>query len=448
MTDDLRSALSDFAREGTDRQVDRQRTHRGIDAGALTHRVGRVRRRRAALTSATALVTVTGVLLAGSAWADRREPLPADTPTSPAPSLTPSPTPTAATPPPVLPSGDPALPFGACGSVVGAAPALPVTPDAVIETEVDSTVLPAGSRLPVSARVDSADWMRIVVAVPADGPQYAVVADGVVVGTARQHATGSGAWAITGSAAPSLTHSDRIELAVCDAPGRPTPAAGRPLPAGSYELHPWAEVATVPTDAGLQAYGDRDRAAQLVESEGIPGTVLGPVTTLTVTDVADAVEARPGDRRPLLVPAPVAEPVCGGPAPSPSAAGDLVTTVVDPAAPALELRYTGPGRAAGWVFDFGYLWAVQDGVVVGGTWYETDGSRDFDLADGRGLIFTEVASLTRCPAYGHAPLPPGDYQVYASTYVRVDERVLPDGTAVPGGAVTHVMSEPYPVTVP
>jgi hypothetical protein len=457
MTDDLRSALTRIVEQTADEQTVRLRHDTGLDAGTIVHRAGRARTRRAAVTATTALVAVAGVVLAGAALADHREPLPADSPTvAPSPSVTtsgPTPTPTETTAAVVLPTGDPSLPFGACGSLAASGPQ-PTTDTAVLEWEVERTALAAGDRLGVTASVRPVQWATwIVLATPTDGPQFAVLADGVVVGTATSHGTSAGTWDAMGEVGMPETHSDQIDLTVCAPDGQSAVTSGVPLPAATYDLVPWTEIRPLPWEEALDAANTTDsdaaHAALAAIAERVTDSeiVRGDPISITITGTAERVVARPGDDRPLAVPAVVDELVCGDPAPVPAADGDLTLEVIDPEAPRFDLRYTGPGRARGWVFDFVSLWAVQDGVV--GTWYETEGGRDLDLAVGPGIRNTLVGDMTACPdQYGRTPLPAGEYQVYAAARVVMYDRVLPDGTVVNAGQPTFVVSEPWTVTVP
>jgi hypothetical protein len=445
MTDDLRTTLTDLARAGADEQRDRLRQHRGLDAAAITLRAGRARHRRTATTAGISIAAVTGLLLAGAALVDRPDPQPAVTP-SPTATTTPSPSPSAsATPAVVLPTGDPSLPFGTCGSFADAAPAAPLSDVATVQTRVDEVAVAAGERVPVSASIWSTGG-AVALAEPTDGVRYAVLADGVVVGTADQHATTTGTWSILDDLGGPRTHGDRIGLTVCAAPDQPAVTAGAPLPAGTYTLLPWAEVASLSDGDAARAADQAGTFDDLVGSDGTLVTITGSGTTLTVTGSAEAVEVRPGDSRPVQEPAVVTEPQCGAPAPTPTPAGDLTLTF-DAATTTADLRYTGPGRARAVAYVYFSQWAVQDGVVVGGSWTETDGDVAVDLADGPGHVFSDTAELTACPAYGTVPLPAGEYQVYAGVVLTVSDRVLPDGSIEPSGTSTWVISEPVTRTI-
>ncbi|WP_454050770.1 outer membrane protein assembly factor BamB family protein [Cellulomonas sp. Marseille-Q8402] len=104
---DLHSAFGDLARRGADAQADRLRHGAGLSAAEITRRAGRTRRLRTTATAVTGVAAVAGLVLAGSALAERPDPQPADTPTithpTPAPTSTPAPSdaPTTTAPDPV-----------------------------------------------------------------------------------------------------------------------------------------------------------------------------------------------------------------------------------------------------------------------------------------------------------------------------------------------------------
>lgn len=94
---DLHGAFDDLARQGADEQSERLHRGAGLSAPDIARRSARARRRRTTVTAATGLAAVVGLVLAGSALADRPDPQPADTPTithpTPEPSRTPAPSP-------------------------------------------------------------------------------------------------------------------------------------------------------------------------------------------------------------------------------------------------------------------------------------------------------------------------------------------------------------------
>lgn len=448
MTRDLRSALTDIVQQTADEQTTRIRDHAGLDAGAIAHRAGRARTRRAAVTTATALVAVVAVVFAGSALADRRDPLPAETPTvAPSPSVTtpaPTPTPTETTPTVVLPTGDPSLPFGVCGSLADAAPAAPWTDHATVWRDVPVTEVAAGARLTVSASVGPADGTDVL-AVPADGPQIAVLRDGVVVGTAVLHDPRSAAWSLSDGMVGSRIHGDQIVLSVCGPDGRPDVTAGMPLPAGTYDLLPWASVARLPADT-VSTTADLEDA--FVQERGTPATVRSEAVAVTVTGQSGTTTGRARDGAPSAPAGAVTEPLCGEPAPTVAGPGDLQVEVVSEEPLTWGLRYDGPGRARGWLAAGAWQFAVRDGVVVGSNHIPIDIGAEIDLAYGPSIDIVDQDPLYSCAAGDYsAPLEPGEYLVYPGLYVMLDDRVLPDGTVVPGEGGTWVIGEPITRTV-
>jgi hypothetical protein len=98
---DLHAALGDLAQRGADEQAERLHRGAGLSAPAIARRSARARRRRTAVTAVTGVAAVAGLVLAGSALADRPDPQPADTPTITHPTPSPSPTPSASADDPV-----------------------------------------------------------------------------------------------------------------------------------------------------------------------------------------------------------------------------------------------------------------------------------------------------------------------------------------------------------
>jgi hypothetical protein len=98
---DMHAALGDLAQRGADEQAERLRRGAGLSAPAIARRSAHARRRRTAVTAVTGVAAVAGLVLAGSALADRPDPQPADTPTITHPTPAPSPTPSASADAPV-----------------------------------------------------------------------------------------------------------------------------------------------------------------------------------------------------------------------------------------------------------------------------------------------------------------------------------------------------------
>lgn len=154
---DLHAALGDLARQGADEQTERLHRGAGLSASDIARRSSRVRRRRTAVTAATGLAAVAGLVLAGSALADRPDPQPADTPTithpTPEPSRAPVPSPAASAQAAGSDEHDPAL---ATSGVVRPYPTTPsVRWRAPLDTLWTSTVADSQDATPVLGDVAS-----------------------------------------------------------------------------------------------------------------------------------------------------------------------------------------------------------------------------------------------------------------------------------------------------
>lgn len=138
---DLHAALGDLAQRGADEQAERLHRGAGLSAPAIAERSARARRRRTAVTAVTGVAAVAGLVLAGSALADRPDPQPADTPTVTHPTPTPSPTPSASAPttaaPPAPDDGDQDADAGA-GATSGVVHPYPTAPGVLWTAPVDS----------------------------------------------------------------------------------------------------------------------------------------------------------------------------------------------------------------------------------------------------------------------------------------------------------------------
>jgi hypothetical protein len=152
---DLHGAFDDLARQGADEQSERLHRGAGLSAPDIARRSARARRRRTTVTAATGLAAVAGLVLAGSALADRPDPQPADTPTithpTPEPSRTPapspSPSPSTSAPAPGPDEQDPAIPTS---GVVRPYPTAPsVLWRAPIDTLWTSTVADSEGATPI-----------------------------------------------------------------------------------------------------------------------------------------------------------------------------------------------------------------------------------------------------------------------------------------------------------
>ncbi|WP_454050768.1 hypothetical protein [Cellulomonas sp. Marseille-Q8402] len=465
MNRDLDSALRDLASGA----AAAHRTRVDAEAGLLLDpTVRRVRRRRvvrgALATTGTAAV-LTGLVLGGLALG--REPAPQPAGPTPSPSVstpdpTPTPTPsvTPAPPPaalgPVLPTGDPALPFGACGSLAGAAPATPVDPAFLTEIEVGSPDVPAGGSLEVRGlvhRPSDPATATYYTAVPSSGPRLAVLRDGVVVGTGLLG--GDASWELrNGYLGEARWSADWLPLAVCGPDGQPGVSAGAPLPAGAYQVVPWADVVDLGTsDEGLVTDGgDLVDGAQAVDGRGTRVTALGAPVDFTVSGTADTVAAPPGSGGTPTIPAGGAGPLCTGAAPAGASTGPLrldnpftggVVSPGDLADLTTDLTYTGEGRLG---FRAVPLWVLvtQGGLVVGSSPYPYEADWRPLLATGTAAPLTPLSGeLTTCDT--GEPLPAGTYELWLSV------QVLPDGTPPDADGTwtwSTVVSEPATLVVP
>jgi hypothetical protein len=361
----------------------------------------------------------------------------------------------------VLPTGDPAKAYGTCGSLVSATPDPPVDPRFTAHVDVTSPTVRADALLELTTWVtpsESDDSTGAFVSVlPGAGPRLAVARDGVVVATAdltQGHPTADEVFVAWGENADTH-HLGAIGLSVCDAGGAET--AGRPLPPGRYELHPWGEVTAVGDDESV-AYGD----ATVDELRAMPGaqtgTATGPTTEIevvgdpTVAAVASwsTVPLEPGPASPV--------PECGDPAPTGPTAPWMFELDVDhePVTVAAGTPVEGHGRLTsrgpdrlrpvlGWLLEYV---VVQDGVVVGVTIEYQDGwTRPVDFGHDTGMDVDAGAALTGCTPFGDTPepLPAGTYTVFPAvvlTSIRAQA-----GDAALSDDVQLVLGDPFPVTL-
>jgi hypothetical protein len=407
------------------------------------------------------MVVLTGVVLGGLALAQEAPPQPAaptpvpSTTPAPTPTPTPSPTPSATpeTPAVVLPTGDPTLPFGACGSLATSAPAAPVDPafSATAVPYVTSAV--AGGAVAVTSEVGVGAYGRYG-AVHPGGARVSVLRDGVVVGSTS---VGRDTWVVDedgGSDVPIGV--DWLPLAVCGPETQPGVSAGAPLPAGDYEILPWSDVVALGSswEALTGPDGVRRDAEDLVAELGTPATAVGTPTTITVTGTADAMAPLPFAGEPPR--APVASPplTCGDPAPVADPANpvhlssDLVGATLTPADLASvtsSLTYEGGGRMTIMVGAV-HLLALSEGRIVGNTPLYYEGGALYELAGGLPLGFTEpvyepVACVPGEPVYtSDVPLGAGTYEVVIAVEVMPvagPQEVL--WASVPAGRATLVV---------
>ncbi|GAA3817992.1 hypothetical protein [Cellulomonas soli] len=409
---------------------------RGLDGQSLADRIHRRRTVRTTARAALGVGLVGAVVVAAvhlNGLDGRVHPVPPAVPTSsPGPTSTPtaSPSPTPTTTPTVLPVGDPTRPFGACGAEVTAEPQDPVDDRFDIVAELGAASLEAGRPLTYQGSI-GAD-VEHPAAVPSAGPRLAVSRDGVVVATIEPADDDTPAWERRlGAGLEVEIHARAAQLSVCDA-GQQGVSVGHALPAGEYEVQPWARVSVLESSdaTSLEALDDAG-FDQLVRDQGSLRTVLGTPVPLLITGAADL---------PVQVPQPAldltpaaAAPACGGPAPTaPGRAAGLSLALVPNAPPVGEvgrevpvdaqaaLIYDGPGQLRALLDLWVTYWIVQDGVVVGSTWVQTDASTVRLAMDG-GVphpLDANPLTLTACSEAGPSdvPLPAGTYTVYPSVW--------------------------------
>ncbi|NUU16070.1 hypothetical protein HP550_02235 [Cellulomonas humilata] len=472
MNHDLESALGELA----DRAEQSHRLGRApLPVARITARARTRRRTRAAVAIGGAAAAV--VLVAGTAFAflpDRTSPAPPAI--TPSPSVTrttpaPSPTPTPTVAPVVLPVGNPALPFGVCGSLVTSPAADPVDDRVAARLAPDAGAMTSGGYLAVGGEVERSPELgsSLVLAVPDGGPRVAVVRDGVVVGTAGFYpGTYDAMSGRSGNQGETAWFRGALDLTVCDpADGGPA-TPGRPLPAGTYELRPWATVVTFDGDLPPELAQGTLTLAQTAALDGAArATALGAPATVTVTGEADEQLPAPGTDVPLDATTTADRPACDGPAPAAPVRTAMLDLQVTPQAttfaagsPLLAagtVQYTGPGRLRAYGYYAIEYWIVRDGIVVGTTVQANDAFSVVDLGAGAPLAFAEdERGLTSCisgvdqPLSDGNPLPAGVYQVYpgwifSAPVVRLPSETVPLQDTSAGYAVT--LGTPFTVTL-
>jgi hypothetical protein len=463
---DLHSALDDLARRTADEQGRLMRAGTGLSADGVASGARRHRRRRAAVTTVAGLVVLGSAVVAGAAVVDRPVPAPpaspAPTPSTTAP--TPAPTPTAAATPAgtVLPTGDPTLPFGACGSLADAPADHPSDDRWTVSLGLDAAQVSVGDALGVSARLEvtlSPQWTPNGAghgAYPDSGPELLVLQDGVVVGAGDLY--GDVPSTLTtyqvAAAAHSSLYVGRQPLTSC--------ADGGALPAGTYEVVATTPVLPLGDDPAVLTEID---ATSLDEVAAVHAGDWRRVTSapqmVTVVARSTAVPAAtppPAFDATALVP----EPQCGAPLPSASAGPTLVLDVDPPRSvrfgeeltvPA-TLTYQGPGRLRAHLRIGVELWAVQDGVVVGGSREQYDGAYEvLDLGAGSALDVAGRGDLVSCAdglgTRGEDALPPGTYTVYPALRVVTVELREADGSVdlTPHVGTLSVTGQPFELVV-
>ncbi|WHP18943.1 hypothetical protein [Cellulomonas sp. ES6] len=442
MNHDLDAALHDLAAGAAAAHRARAADDDRLVLAPTVRRVRRRRRVRGAAATTGGLAVVAALVAGGFALAPEPTPQPAGpTPTTPAPSPStttapsPSGTPTAdaepATPRVVLPAGDPALPFGSCGSLASATPQHPVTDTFEVRFELGSQSVPAGGnaevRGSVAHRLEGSSTRYTLV--PSSGPELAVLRDGVVVATGTLG--GDDSWELRNDYLGEYRWAaDWMPLSVCGPEGQSGTSTGAPLPAGSYEVLAWADV----VDLGTSGEGLVGPGGELVSGEeafargGTPGTAVGAAVPLTITGAADRMEPVPGAGGTATLPAPGVTVACrtdvtpSADPPSPlglewSAAGTTVGAE-ELTSTSARIRYTGEGRLG---FYATPLWVLllSDGQVVGSSPYPYEPTWRPLLATGTAAeLDPPSAGLTLCDG---SPVPPGRYEALVAAIV------LPDG---------------------
>jgi hypothetical protein len=449
---DLHSALDDLARRTADEQGRLMRAGTGLSADDVASGARRHRRRRATVTAVAGLVVLGGAAMAGATGFGRPAATPPAAPpprpvVTSAPPTSPSPVATSAAgrPSVALPTGDPELPFGVCGSTVGAATEAPATADLTYELAASPTSLLTGQPAEMRARLSSASSLA---AFTADtGPTIVLAHDGVVVAVASTYPPGTDLTTVSW-VDPQADHPTGTEFVshltptVCDAPGA---SAGAPLPAGEYQAFAVGEAWVVDRDAAFAMLSDGLRTIQDVR-ESVDVTrvgVVGPAVDVRIdsTAVEPAAVLRP----------PAAPPVLGGrnvrdeldhypsvcePTVDAGDAGGLLAiagpsgTVSEGADVLVTVTYRGSGRIAlsgGGAF----LRLVQDGVVVAASRASAVGTVDLDF----GSAVTSPASTTtwtRCSdgVQVDGTLETGTYTAYPVQQVGVLGLVAQDGATV------------------
>ena len=466
MNDELRRALDDLAARTTAEHAARPT---GLPVAEMTAQARRRRGRRTAAVSGIALTAVAAVVAASTAVAgwDRAEPMPAAPPsptgvvTSPTP--TPSPTPVETPAPPVLPVGDPALPYGACGSLTSTPPALPVADPALSAwLVVDTPEVGTGGQVAVRTGWD--DSRRPdghVAVVDWAGPRLLVVADGVVVGMTDAYGGTDATTDVVaaGSFEPTVTHGS-VDLRVCSA-GDDALAGALPtgsttaLPPGAYSLVPvvrYRDLGTNIDDAIAVWDGTTTPDALAARPGTTAAVVVGDAQPFTVLAAAATAPPSTGPADPAALAAllesarsqETALPWCGSPAPAPTDLAGAVTltfgsvTAAPGAAVQLQgtLRWDGPGRVRAGVLVAGGVLLVRDGVVVGHEQFTGDQSYfRMDLGAGAGTEVGGLASLESCDPSG-ATAVTGEYQAYPYVDLAIqDVRGAPPAGGTPSGDV-------------
>ncbi|GIG22160.1 hypothetical protein Cch01nite_28840 [Cellulomonas chitinilytica] len=457
MNRDLSTALGELA----DR-VERSQRAPGqeLPVGRVAARV-RHRRRIRAVTVSVASAAAIAVLAVGTAYAVRppaRPAPPAHTPSASSTSATPTPTPTPTPDLVVLPSGDPTLPYGSCGSLADTVPVPAVGERYEAQVRLSEATAQAGDPLAVESWIAVADGggEGLLSIVPGSGPALTVTRDGVVVATAdlyQGHEAEDELYDAWWGENPPTTYVGSIGLTVCDDGHGAT--SGRPLPAGHYEVRAWGGVTSLGNEPGETYQGrslDELRALPVAE----PLTAVGPAVPFDI--VGEAPDATVPEWSTVPFDAGPASPLpaCGDPAPAGPTSPAMLSLDLDrfpstaPAGTELDvagrLTYAGPDRiraGLGWWVEYV---VVQHGVVVGGVWADqVDGwVQGVDLGRGAGMRLESGAGpLVGCTS---DTLPAGDYTVIPLVAL-TGWTTRPSGTWTGGDLVHAVIGAPFTLTL-
>lgn len=479
--------MSDFGRGLRELADDAARAHRNgpsLPTAAIDHRARRNRRRHETVLAATSVAAVTALVLTGAALAQRNSPPPpavTPTPTS-TPTPTPGPTPDVLT----LPTGDPTLPFGECGSMTGSPTALPIDKTLALTTTAATTTLTAGE--PLALRTDAEPGTsdtNPAGLMPDRGPSYAVTHDGVVIATGRLYRDSAESlrpYAVWAGDLDAPAQIGFLDLAVCEpADGQPPATPGRALPAGSYELFATLDVTSL-GDYGTDVGDNQLRDLSIEDLLALPSaravTAVSEPLPFSIEGITEVPQERP---EPSVVvtelPSKPTAPNCGTPSPTWDADGlfalshsttPLTLAVGEPARMDATLTYLGPGRVRGWFsFDL-VLWVVRDGVVVGygpvsesqsDTWAQAEigsgaGVAAESYGGGYGVALGACGPST--DPFGDTSiemgdLPAGEYQLLPALNVWLMQVTHTDGTAVTTDSEPFdwgmIIGDPIPLTV-
>jgi hypothetical protein len=461
MSDDFDNGLRDLAAHAA-------RAHAGGAGLPTAFMVRRARRRRRARDVILTAVSVAGIaaLVAGGATLLGQRHVPTPPAVSPSPTQSSSPTSSPTADPVALPVGDPSLPFGACGSMVGSKPSDPTSPTMAVGATITSPTVTAGSPLGVRSSVSWPVNDTNAVLTESGGPRFLVVKDGVVVGIDDvYHGAATGLEAVVSSNGLLPVFEGSVDLTVCN----PTDGStDRALPAGAYTVYPTALVTEVPSDALFRSVNDGATTFEALAARPTAKhrTVIGEPIAFAITGVAEKTQ-RPAE--PATGPDPFASPPqqidlsCGAPAPAPTDLNGFFALGVDGADRTVALgkplnlkadvTYTGAGRLRTGVFAHLDLIVTRDGTIVGDLEFQGDQYYSvWDMAHGTSVDVSNEPVPLGCsldPTVLGSPLKPGVYQAYPRLDLNLLRLTLPG--ARPTSAVqdlgVSVINAPFTLTI-